>query len=177
MIISNFKDSFQVTHIPMFIETNGEHMELKGHVAIANEHWKIADGKKVLAIFNGPHYYISPKWYVAKEAVPTWNYMTVHIEGLLSVLNFDETVSILKKTLEYYEIDSNLQNSMDQPYYSKMAHGVKGFRIVVSKIYAKYKLSQNRTPEDRVSIIKNLQDIKTEESLRMAEEIKRNNSA
>lgn len=173
MIISSRNGEFQVAHVPILIEKKEGKIHLFGHMAIGNEHWRIAQGDSVLVIFNGPHYYISPKWYRAEAAVPTWNYMTAHCEGVFSTLNHIESVSVLNKTLEYYEIDSDLQGKMEESFYSKMAHGVKGFSITISRIYAKYKLSQNRTHEDRISIVENLRKINTEESNRMAEEIQK----
>ncbi|MHB8361811.1 MAG: FMN-binding negative transcriptional regulator [Thermoplasmataceae archaeon] len=171
MLISKAQDKFHVTHIPILLEENISKKYLCGHMAIANEHWKIADNKKVLVIFNGPHHYISPKWYTTPESVPTWNYMTVHIEGILTLMNREEAVSILKNSLEFYEIDSDIRDKMTLPYYEKMVNGVKGFRISIDKINAKYKLSQNRNCDDRISIIKNLKKINTDESNRIADEI------
>ena len=176
MIISSADDGFQVTHVPLLIEDREGTLYLYGHFAIANNHWKIANDRKVLAIFNGPHYYISPKWYRAKEAVPTWNYMTAYCEGHFNTIDNDKNVEILKKTLEYYEIDRDLEKKMEDPYYSKMSRGVKGFSIKIDKIYAKYKLSQNRTHDDRLFIVENLRKINTQDSNRMAEEIIRMNS-
>ena len=176
MIISYSDDGFQVTHVPLLLEEEGETLYLYGHFAIGNGHWKLANGRRVLAIFNGPHYYMSPRWYKANEAVPTWNYMTVHCEGQFSTIDNVKNVEILKKMLEYYEIDRELKNKMEEPYYSKMSKGVKSFSIKIDKIYAKYKLSQNRTHDDRLYIVENLRKINTQDSLRMAEEIIRFNN-
>ena len=176
MIISYSDSGFQVTHVPLLLEENDGILNLYGHFAIANSHWKIANEKRVLAIFNGPHYYISPKWYRAKEAVPTWDYMTAHLEGYFKTIDNEKNIDILNKILEYYEIDTDLREKMQEPYYSKMSKGVKGFTIKIDKIYAKYKLSQNRTHEDRLFIVENLRKINTQDSNRMAEEIIRCNS-
>src|SRR6187455_2668099 len=67
------------THIPFLLDRNGgPNGCLIGHMARANEQWKHADGSTVLAVFSGPHTYISPTWYEAANTVPTWNYVAVH---------------------------------------------------------------------------------------------------
>src|SRR5208337_1256685 len=71
------------TRLPMLLERGaGANGTLIGHLARANPHWRSFDGKtQALAMFDGPHAYISPNWYATSPAVPTWNYATVHAFG------------------------------------------------------------------------------------------------
>src|SRR5262245_50441328 len=70
------------THLPLLLDpSRGERGALIGHVARANPHWRRFDGRQALAVFAGPHAYVSPRWYKAAPAVPTWNYVAVHATG------------------------------------------------------------------------------------------------
>ncbi|MGL6251979.1 MAG: FMN-binding negative transcriptional regulator, partial [Billgrantia desiderata] len=74
----------QATHLPLTLErSEGELGSLYGHFARANPHWRALDGNRALAIFSGPHAYVSPSWYASRPAVPTWNYLAVHATGRL----------------------------------------------------------------------------------------------
>src|SRR5262249_9518591 len=76
------------THLPFLLErTAGPHGTLVGHMARANPQWREAGGQTALAIFSGPHVYISPTWYEAEQVVPTWNYTAVHVYGRVEVID------------------------------------------------------------------------------------------
>src|SRR5690606_23062498 len=66
------------THLPLTVKVAGEEVFLRGHFAKANPQWRGLEDGEVLAVFNGPHAYVSPRHYDAFESVPTWNYLTVH---------------------------------------------------------------------------------------------------
>ena len=72
------------THLPLLL--NRETLTLSGHFARPNEQWKDSGNQQVLAIFQGPHSYISPSWYETNKAVPTWNYVAVHVYGELEIV-------------------------------------------------------------------------------------------
>lgn len=74
------------THLPFLLQRDsGPHGCLFGHVARANPQWRDLDGQSVLAIFTGPHAYVSPTWYESEDVVPTWNYVAVHAYGTCRV--------------------------------------------------------------------------------------------
>src|SRR4051812_31444270 len=76
MLVSGAADSLTASHLPLLLDrSGGERGTLLGHMARANTQWREAAGQSVLAIFSGPHAYISPQWYEASEVVPTWNYV------------------------------------------------------------------------------------------------------
>ena len=72
------------THLPLLLDRGGR--SLRGHISRQNQQWRGLDGQQVLAIFNGPHAYISPTWYQSEKTVPTWNYVAVHVYGKLHSL-------------------------------------------------------------------------------------------
>ncbi|MDH3698899.1 MAG: FMN-binding negative transcriptional regulator, partial [Flavobacteriaceae bacterium] len=135
------------THIPLEIDKDEDGSDiLVGHVAKANPHWKTFETQsKVLAIFNGPHTYISSSWY-QEEEVPTWNYIAVHIKGTLKVLPEEAVLASLHKLVNKYEKDSeNPLNLNDlSPKTMRQIKGIVGFKITIEKIHAAYKLSQGR---------------------------------
>ena len=79
------------THLPFLLDRNaGPHGTLVGHMARANPHWHDLEGQTVLAVFSGPHAYISPTWYESENVVPTWNYVAVHAYGICRLVNDPE---------------------------------------------------------------------------------------
>lgn len=152
-------------NIPILIEQdNGNSIKLIGHMARRNPQWKhFANGSKVIAIFNGPHTYVTPTWYVSGRDVPTWNYAVVHCRGTAKLREeFDELVKILKKmTVRFEELNSRpwkfeLPDDLIEP--KVLTSAIVGFEINVEKIEAKFKLSQNRSTEDKNGIIEGLGD-------------------
>src|SRR5579859_1819327 len=74
------------THLPLVVKDEGEHGVLEGHFAVANPHWNALAGQEALVVFAGPHTYISPTLYESRVSVPTWNYVTVHAYGTLTLI-------------------------------------------------------------------------------------------
>eukprot|EP00493_Phyllostaurus_siculus_P004185 UN04205 len=97
-------EDLQASHLPLVLDrSTGGNDALLGHFARANPHWKQLDGGRVLVIFNGPHAYISPSWYAAGPAVPTWNYAAVHVHGQLTLCDAAGTAEVTVKMMAYYE--------------------------------------------------------------------------
>jgi transcriptional regulator len=82
-IVTNSPDGLITSHVPVIVSGEGADLRITGHVARPNGHWKLMDGQREsMAIFSGPHAYISPSWYASTgPAVPTWNYAVVHAHG------------------------------------------------------------------------------------------------
>jgi transcriptional regulator len=93
------------SHLPFLLDrTAGPHGALVGHMARANPQWREADGQTVLAIFSGPHAYISPTWYEAEQVVPTWNYTAVHAYGRVQIIEDESALlEIVQETIRLYE--------------------------------------------------------------------------
>ena len=147
------------THVPMLIrQVNPQTSILLGHVAKANPHWKELDGAEVLVVFPGPHAYISPSWYVEKQAVPTWNYVAVHVMGQCRIIRDKlELHQLLADTVHFFEPDSPLLNALDEDVYVKMENSIVGFEIAVTAMEGKAKLSQNKSAASIQGVIDGLQ--------------------
>ncbi len=154
------------THIPLELEINKAGKEvLQGHISRANElAIAIANGSfqlssPVLAIFQGPHSYISSSWY-DHENVPTWNYIAVHIYGKIKLLEDDEVWEMMRKLVNKYEKNSVKPVSLDtmqKEYVLKEMKGILGFEIEIDEIQAAYKLSQNRDAKNHQAIVEELE--------------------
>lgn len=153
-------------HIPMLIdESNGAHGLLRGHVARANSvHSELANGSEVLAIFQGPGHYISPNWYPSKHAhgkdVPTWNYIVVHARGRIEWHEeadwLLDMVSALTNANEAHREQPWQVADAPADYIDRMLESIVGFEIPIGELTGKWKLSQNRRPEDRSGAIAGL---------------------
>jgi len=149
----------ELSHIPMLhVKDDTENGHLIGHVAKANPHWKSFDGQRpAIAIFSGPHAYISPNWYANKVLVPTWNYAAVHVHGTPEVVSEGNAAEeILRKLVSAFEHDGTGNWSMDQLPDGNIESQLKGivaFRIPVSGYEIKVKMSQNRGVNDIAGVI------------------------
>jgi len=143
------------THLPILVEP-GDPVTLYGHIARANSHWRsLAAGSNCLAIFAGPHGYISPRWYENAPSVPTWNYVSVHASGHSEVIE-DEAQALdhLEKMISTFDptLAEGQPESIDRAYLKRLLPGIAVFKITVDHIDAKAKLSQNKPEEDRLRV-------------------------
>jgi transcriptional regulator len=145
------------SHLPFLLErTSGPHGTLVGHMARANPQWREADGQTALAIFSGPHAYISPTWYEAEQVVPTWNYTAVHAYGRVQIIeDEDALLEIVQKMVRVYEQDMPQPWSIDSSstFAERMLGQIIGCRIEIEKIEGKWKLNQNHPVERRRKVI------------------------
>jgi transcriptional regulator len=141
------------THLPLLLDPKrGPNGALRGHMARANPHWRsFGRGEEALVIFQGPHAYISPNWYGAGPAVPTWNYSAVHAYGTPVVVgNASDVRALLDDTVGTFESPlpepwSTARAGDD--YISRLAEGIVAFEMPITRLEGKRKLSQNR-PSD-----------------------------
>ncbi len=146
-----------VTHLPLVCIADCEpHGTLLGHFARANPHARTAAAAESIAIFHGPHAYVSPSWYVEPAtAVPTWNYAVVHAHGTLELARDPaETRAILDAMIHRFESGraSPWQPGLERERLDALVNAIVGFRMKVKRIDAKFKLSQNRSTEDRARV-------------------------
>ncbi len=165
-VITKTNNDIEISHIPLLLDKTKN--KLIGHIARANPIYNLANSGAidVKIIFNGPHGYISNKYYSnPDDNVPTWNYVAIHIDGKLSVVDGNESISkILDKQFSVYESnDINWESSK----ISKMVNGIVGIQINIENVVAKFKLSQNKSLEDQKLIIASLSDNNPELALFM----------
>jgi len=143
-----------VTHLPLVHVADCEpHGTLLGHFARANPHARAPAAATSIAIFHGPHAYVSPSWYAEPAAaVPTWNYAVAHVHGTIELAQESvETRAIVDLLIQRFEGGrvAPWQLGLDAERLRAMVDAIVGFRIRVKRIDVKLKLSQNRSPEDR----------------------------
>jgi len=132
---------------------------IRGHVAKANPHWQYLQADPhSLVIFHGPHAYISPSNYEIRESVPTWNYGAVHAYGEVRTYSAPaELLSMLHDLIPTFEAAYGEQwASLSESYRQRMLSHIVGFEIAVTRLEAKFKLSQNRTRQEQQNIIESL---------------------
>jgi transcriptional regulator len=155
-------------HIPLLIDSAPAPWgTLRGHVARANPLWRtFSDATEVLAVFQGPHGYITPSWYPGNadngEVVPTWNYAVVHAYGPLKIHHDAEWLRALVTRLTASQESSREQpwHVTDAPadYIDTMLKGIVGIEIPVTRMQGKWKMSQNRVARDKHGVMQGLQD-------------------
>ena len=150
-LVSSGDAGLNVSHIPFVPEMDGARVRLLGHVARGNGQWETLEGaRNVVAIFHGPHGYVSPTWYVNHPSVPTWNYAVVHAHGKARLLDEAELHDLVTRLAAIYEAGNPKPWRLsEQPaaYVSGMLANIVGFEIEVERLEGKFKLSQNRPAE------------------------------
>lgn len=149
-----------VSHLPFLFERSvGSQGKLLGHMARANPQWQhFSTGGEVLAVFQGPHAYVSPSWY-SSPGVPTWNYAVVHLRGNPKLIeNESELEALVEQLTHVHEshISSSWKPSLTGERRSKLLGMIVGFEIEITDIQGKFKLSQNRSLEDQHRVIEKL---------------------
>jgi transcriptional regulator len=174
-LISQHNSDPFATHLPLTVDKREK--VLYGHFARSNEQWKDIATQNVLAIFQGPHCYISPSWYETKKAVPTWNYVAVHVYGQLEIVEDEQEIynSLLDLVKKYEKPNSSYQlEEVDSAYIEGMSRGIVGFKINITKMEGKAKLSQNHTMERQELVMKELENTQDENNKQIAELMKKN---
>lgn len=142
------------SHVPVVVRREGDEVTLHGHLAKANPHWRAFGAGESLAIFSGPHAYISPAHYVQRESVPTWNYIAVHAAGPVRALHAADDPAALERELAAL-IEANdgayqqQWDSLPERYRAGMIQGIVGFILTATRLEGKAKLSQNRSEADQ----------------------------
>ncbi|HVZ84512.1 MAG TPA: FMN-binding negative transcriptional regulator [Terracidiphilus sp.] len=142
------------THLPLVVKDEGEHGLIEGHFAKANHHWQGLAGHETLVVFAGPHSYVSPMLYTEELSVPTWNYIAIHAYGALETIeDNDAKDALLKDLIALHEpAYADRWHALPAGYQRTMLAGIVGFRIPIARIEGKFKLSQNRKPEERANV-------------------------
>lgn len=171
-LITTKKGKPIATHLPLQLMKEEEAYYITGHMAYGNPQWRTFETcESALVTFQGPHAYISSSWY-EQENVPTWNYQSVHVYGIPSILSEEELKQDLTKLLQKYEKHREnpvLWDNLSPSLLEREIKGIVGFKITVEEIQASYKLSQNRNETDYRNIIDQLKTEKNPDSTQMAE--------
>lgn len=144
------------THLPLLVDVeNGELKRIRGHFARANDHWKaLRDDPEATIIFNGPNAYVSAQWYSpGNPAAPTWNYVVVHVQGMVHLAeNEDYTNQVINDLVLTNEAE--LPTQWDLGAYpparrAALVPHIIGFELRVTKLEPKFKLTQHYGDADK----------------------------
>lgn len=155
-LVTQGEGGLVASHIPLLHDA-GRGL-LTGHIAKPNpQAAHLQDGAEALAIFAGPHAYISPRWYENHPAVPTWNYAAVHVYGRVRRIEEPGDLARIVATLAAtYEAGSSAPwRYADLPtaFAAGMLKGILGFKLAITRLEGKFKLSQNRAAADRAGVV------------------------
>ena len=153
LLITNGANGLEATHLPFIVAEEEGKLLLTGHLGAANAQCAALAGGTALAVFTGPHAYIAPGWYRTQPAVPTWDYAAVHIHGTLEPV--DDPGPMLRALAaddpERFDLDA-----LEPKFRDQMFKGIKAFRLPATRIEAQWKMSQNRSADDRRAVIEAL---------------------
>lgn len=180
-IVSNGHE-LVINHIPFLFEPDhGAHGALIGHVARANPVWtELNESTKSAVVFHAEQGYVSPNWYASKRSdgrvVPTWNYAVVHVHGTAKTIEDKEALLQIVSTLtnQHEANQAHPWKVPDAPgdYIDKLLGAIVGIEIQIESIQGKFKLSQNRSAQDRQGVIAGLQDSNNSVELALAKRMK-----
>lgn len=176
-VISSVAQEPFVSYIPFTIFQTEPTLVLTAHLARANPHWKHFEEAPVLVLFRGPDGYISPRFYQdCSKNVPTWNYVAVHCTGRLTIAPPQDTYEILDALVNRMEASAKHSwriEDMDEAYFEKLQEAIVPFSFSVSKVEAKFKLSQRGSDGDIAGLIAGLRESGSERDGLLADAMER----
>ncbi|MBH69145.1 MAG: transcriptional regulator [Rhodospirillaceae bacterium] len=153
------QDSLNITHLPFLLDRDCKPKgKLLSHVAVSNPIWKDLEAARVIAVFSGPHAYISPRWYETNDQVPTWNYSAIYVQGTARIIEpetLDELLTRLVEKEENQLVSRDKWSTQDisDSKYQMMRKSIVGIELNIEEIEAKLKMSQNRTTVDQLGVV------------------------
>ena len=147
------------SHLPVTVSDGEAGLVIHSHMAKPNPQWQAFFEDEVLVVFAGPHAYVSPRWYEAKERVPTWNYAAVHAYGQVSVLEDAAKRSAVDRLVAAHDPKWMPDyERLSAEYMRGMLANIVAFEIAVARLETRWKLSQNRGRREQELIAAQLAD-------------------
>ncbi len=160
-LVTPDEGTLHVSHLPMLLSETADGPVLRGHVARANPHWRAFDGEREsLAVFAGPHAYVSPAWYADPAAPPTWNYAVAHLHGPARVLDAEGAEAVVADLVDKHEseVGSPWSRELPEPLRRSLMRAIVAFELPVVRVEGKFKFSQNRPEGDPERVAAALQE-------------------
>jgi len=161
-IVSHTATGIVASHYAFLLDeeaSTGDDIVLIGHVGRPDEKAHELGEHEVLIIVQGPHGYISPSWYAEGDIIPTWNHVTAHLYGRPEILSDDDNLQALSDLTDHFEqhVVNPRGLHLDPEYSRRVARGTVGIRVVITRVDARAKLSQSKSPEVVENIIGELE--------------------
>jgi len=164
-LVTHGNDGLEATMLPLLYDRDAG--VLLGHFARNNDHWKRADGQQALAIVRGPDSYVSPSWYASKaehgRVVPTWNYVTAHVHGTVTIHDDVSWLEdLVRRLTAKHEAGRPVPWRVDdapERFFRGQLRAIVGVEVRVERVEAKFKLSQNRPGADIDGVIDGLRAV------------------
>ncbi|MEO7016615.1 MAG: FMN-binding negative transcriptional regulator [Leifsonia sp.] len=177
-LVSDTSAGLVASHYPVLVDENREELSIVTHVGRPDEQLHELGQHELLVIIQGPHGYISPGWYDANPAVPTWNFIAAHLSGVPEILSDEENYRVLGELVEHFEAPTPQPRLMEgtpenAEYAQRIYSGTVGLRLTPTRIVAKSKLSQNKPDETVDTIIAELEGEGPYASSALAAEMRR----
>lgn len=159
VLVTGLGGTLHASHLPSMVHEEGEQIVIDMHMAHANQQWQEFFDEEVLVIFTGAHGYISPRWYEEKERVPTWNYAAIHAYGVPQMVKDEKAKHANQRRLVEFMDPEWLPkfDALSPKYVSGMLNGIVNFRIPVTRLETRWKLSQNRGRREMELIVEALE--------------------
>jgi len=153
LLVTNSETGMDASHVPFVVEQVADPLILVAHLGRPNPQSALLDGGQALAIFSGPHAYIAPGWYKTQPAVPTWDFAAVHVHGKLEAVDDYEPAATIVRELARDDPMNFDMDLLPEKFRLSMMRGIRAFRLRAERIEAQWKMSQNRSIEDRQGVI------------------------
>lgn len=175
-LVSTSAGGPSVNHYPFLANNDQNGFALWAHISRSNPQWRDLEiSPKCLAIFTGPHCYVSPVYYKAPLNVPTWNYTAVHVSAEAEIIK-DESLEreLMRKFVAHYEEKNgtNWTYELPEDFHAKLLKAIVWIKLKPTAIEGKFKLSQNRSPEDYAGVVRALEERGSENDLSLLKYMK-----
>ncbi|MEV7758456.1 FMN-binding negative transcriptional regulator [Microbacterium sp. NPDC089180] len=160
-LVSQTDDGLVASHYAVMLDDTRDDLTIVGHVGKPDDVILGLGDRELLVVVQGPHGYITPRWYGDVPAVPTWNFISAHLSGIPELLSAEENLRVLDRLVDRFEGDGADARGLytlpnDAAFVERLERGTVGFRLTPTRVTAKRKLSQNRSPEVIDTIIAGL---------------------
>ena len=177
-VVSAPEGGLVASHYAVLLDENRDDLTIVGHVGRPDDAIHGLGKEELLVAFQGPHGYISPGWYGDTPAVPTWNYIAVHLSGVPEILSTAENLRVLDALVARFESRLPAPRLMgerpnDAGFIERLEAGTVGFRLTPTRVVAKRKLSQNKPVETVEAVIAALRHEGPYENAALAAEMRR----
>jgi transcriptional regulator len=151
-LVSQTDDGLVASHYAVMLDDERDDLTIVGHVGKPDDLILGLGARELLVVVQGPHGYVTPRWYGDVPAVPTWNFVSAHLSGIPELLTPDENLRVLERLVARFEGDDADARGLyalpnDAAFVERLERGTVGFRLTPTRVTAKRKLSQNKSAE------------------------------